>query len=129
MASSVHGLPKIMNALQRQRAESVVKAHIRWFQDLRTAVEGGQSDLAPAIIEVDTECEFGKWVCSELPALCSADLVEQIRRTHRDFHRTAAAIVTLALNGRQSEARARLGGNSDLGELSRRLIQKVEELR
>jgi Chemoreceptor zinc-binding domain len=118
-----------MDPLQKQRAESVVKAHIGWFEDLRKAMETGQSDMAPAVVAVDTECEFGKWVHSELRALCSADLFEQIKRIHADFHRAAAAILTLALNGRQADARARLGGSSELGELSKRLIQKVQELR
>jgi hypothetical protein len=118
-----------MNSLQKQRAESVVKAHIRWFQDLRKAVETGQSELAPALVASDTECEFGKWVHSELGGLCHADLFEQIKRSHADFHRTAAAILTLALDGRQADARARLGGSSELGELSKVLIQQVHELR
>ena len=85
--------------------------------------------MAPAAVALDTECEFGKWVHSELRGLCSADLFERIRRIHGDFHRTAAAILTLALNGRQAEARARLGGTSELSDLSKRLIQKVQELR
>jgi len=118
-----------MDPVQKQRAESVVKAHIQWFQELRKAVETGQSDMAPAVVAVDTECEFGKWVHSELPAWCPADLLEQITAIHRDFHRAAAAILALALDGRQADARARLGGTSPLNELSRRLVQKVQELR
>ncbi len=118
-----------MNPLQRQRAESVVKAHIGWFQDLRNAVETGQSHLAPAAVAEDTECEFGKWVHDELGALCPAGLFEEIKRIHADFHRTAAAILTLALNGQQADARARLGGSSELGKLSSALILKVQELR
>lgn len=118
-----------MDPLQKQRAESVVKAHIRWFQDLRKAVETGQSDMAPAVVALDTECEFGKWVSSELRASCSADLFGQIARIHADFHRTAASILTLALTGRQADARAQLGGSSELGNLSKRLIEKVHQLR
>ncbi len=118
-----------MDLLQKQRAESVVKAHIRWFHHLRKAVETGESDMAPAAVAIDTECEFGKWVHSELHGLCSAALFEQIHRIHADFHRTAAEILTLALNGRQADARVRLGARSELGELSKRLIEKVRELR
>ncbi len=118
-----------MDSLQRQRAESVVKAHIRWFQELRRAVETGQSEMAPARVATDAECDFGRWVYSDLGALCSPDLFEQIRRIHADFHRTAAAILTLALNDRQAEARARLNSSSDLATLSKCLIQKVQELR
>jgi hypothetical protein len=61
--------------------------------------------------------------------VCPADLFEQIRRIHADFHRAAAAILKLALDGRQADARARMGGTSELSELSRRLVQKVQELR
>ncbi len=117
-----------MDLVQRQRAESVVKAHIQWFQELRKAVETGQSEISPATAAMDTECEFGRWVRSELPAVCSADLLDQITSIHRDFHTAAAAILALALDGRQADARARLGGNSELKELSKRLVQKVQEL-
>jgi hypothetical protein len=128
-SSSGKERPGIMDSLQKQRAESVVKAHIGWFQDLRKAVETGHSDLVPAVVAEDTECEFGKWVHSELRALCPADLFKEIKGIHAGFHRTAAAVLTLALNGRQADARARLGSSSELGELSRDLIQKVNQLR
>jgi hypothetical protein len=118
-----------MEPLQKQRAESVVKAHVQWFQELRKAVETGESGISPASAAADTECEFGRWVYSELGALCPADLFEQIRRIHGDFHRAAAAILELALDGRQADARARLGGTSELAQLSKRLVQKVQELR
>ena len=118
-----------MDPLQKQRAETVIKAHIRWFQHLRKAVDTGESDMVPATVAMDTECEFGKWVQSDLRGLCSADLREEIERLHADFHVTAAAILRLALDGRQADARARLGGRSELGKLSKRLIQKVQELR
>ncbi len=84
--------------------------------------------MTSALVATDTECEFGRWVHSELRAFCPADLFEQIRGIHADFHRTAAAILTLALNHRQAEARARLGTSSDLAKLSKRLVQKVQEL-
>ncbi len=106
-----------------------MKAHIGWFQDLRNAVETGQSNLAPGTVAEDTECEFGKWVHSELGALCPARLFDEIKRIHADFHREAAAILTLALSGRQAEARAGLVASSALAGLSRALIQKVQELR
>jgi hypothetical protein len=117
-----------MDHLEKQRAETVVKAHIAWFDRLRKAVETGKSDVPPAVVATDVECEFGKWVHSELGGLCSPGLFRDIAQIHADFHRTAAAILTLALEGRQSEAQAQLGPNSQLGELSKRLVEKVREI-
>ncbi len=118
-----------MDRLQKERAESVVKAHVRWFKDLRNAIETGRSDKVPAVVAADTECEFGKWVHSELAGFASRDLLAQITRIHADFHQAAAAILTMALDGRRAEARARLGAGSELADLSKRLVQKVQELR
>jgi hypothetical protein len=118
-----------MDLLQKQKAESVVKAHVRWFQDLRKAVETGQCGKRAASVASDEECEFGKWVHTDLRALCSRELFEQIRDIHADFHRAAASIYALALAGNQANARAALGANSELARLSRRLIEQVEKLR
>jgi hypothetical protein len=119
----------MMDLLQRQRAESVVKAHVQWFQHLRRAVETGESSMALAVVAADTECEFGKWVHSELPGSCPEHLREEITLLHAEFHQMAAAILALAQDGRQADARSRLGGGSPLADVSRRLVQKVQQLR
>lgn len=117
-----------MDHLEKQRAETVVKAHIAWFDRLRKTVETGKSDISPAVAAHDADCEFGRWVHSELRGLCSPGLFQDIARIHADFHRTAAQILALALDGRQAEARAQLAPGSELGALSKRLVEKVREI-
>ncbi len=106
-----------------------MKAHVQWFQHLRRAVETGESGMAVSVVAADSECEFGKWVHSELPGSCPELLREEITRIHAEFHQMAAAILALAREGRQADARTRLGGGSPLADVSRRLVQKVQQLR
>lgn len=57
----------------------------------------------------DDQCDFGKWLHSGCGASVKSDPHHsRIEQLHASFHRAARQVLTLALNGRQAEARTRM---------------------
>ncbi len=86
--------------------QKAIAAHANWKARLRTAVNTGKFDVAPAAVRVDNQCEFGKWLYG--PDFTAADKGTQSYRAavdlHAKFHQEAAKIVELATSGNKDEA-------------------------
>lgn len=102
----------------RQIIEKALAAHGAWKQRLRAAIEAGRSDFVVAVVQVDDQCEFGKW-------LYGLDAVEKahpramkIRALHADFHREAGRILAMALAGKKADAEAAVAPTSQFGKMS-----------
>ena len=102
-----------------------IAAHGLWKQRLIDAIKTGKSEWTPTIVCQDNQCEFGKWLYS-----CSNDEkasphYEKIRHLHADFHKTAATVLDLALQGKTTEAEAKIADNSDYKNISSNLTKEM----
>jgi hypothetical protein len=104
------------------RIDAAVKAHIAWFERLKTAIATGKSDFNPATVSLDNQCEFGKWVYSDLNTICDKAKFDKIKTLHAAFHKKASEILKLALAGNKAEATPQVTSSSELGKLSGELI-------
>ena len=104
------------------KIEAAIKAHIAWFERLKTAIATGKSDFNPSVVATDNQCEFGKWVYSDLNNICKQTQYDRIKSLHASFHKKASEILKLALEGKKELANPQVSMSSELGKFSGELI-------
>lgn len=102
-----------------------IAAHGMWKQRLISAIKTGQSEWTPEIVCQDDQCEFGKWLYSCSPEEKSSPYHSKITQLHANFHKTAAVILDLALQGKTSEAEEKIGMASEYKDNSARLTREM----
>lgn len=117
-----------MTTLEDQ-ISAAIGAHGLWKGRLRTAIDSGSTDLTAAEIQDDHQCSFGKWLHG--PELNAQDKTSRHYKTcvdlHRRFHSAAAAVLSLALQGKKQEASEALDGNGGFKRLSTELTRALME--
>ncbi len=49
-----------------EKVSAAIKAHFAWFDKFRSAIDSGKSEFIPAMVAKDNQCEFGKWIYTDL---------------------------------------------------------------
>jgi methyl-accepting chemotaxis protein len=82
--------------------DKAIAAHGTWKRRLKSAMDSGQSDVAPQVVAADNNCDFGKWLYSDgtrLSATAKGADFDAVKKLHAEFHRCAADALSKALNG------------------------------
>ena len=108
----------------RKQIKEAIACHALWKQRLLHSIETGKSEFAPDQICCDSNCDFGRWLYGgSIPeAAKRSPHYETCRNLHAEFHREAANILRLALNGQTEQAIASLGLRGKYVELSSNLV-------
>jgi hypothetical protein len=114
--------------IKTEKIEAAIKAHIGWFEKLRSAIATGKSDFNPVIVAKDDQCEFGKWIYSDLKNICDQAKYDRIKTLHINFHKKASEILKLAIDRKKEMASSQITTTSDLGRLSGELILVLRKL-
>ena len=95
-----------MSEAIRKQIKNAMAAHGKWKLRLRTAVGRGASEFKPENVRPDNLCEFGQWLHGpEIDAQTKQGVPYQvILRLHREFHETAANVLSMVEAGRKDEA-------------------------
>jgi len=119
-----------MNAAEKTaKIQAAVAAHFEWFYHIKVAIASGHSDFKPEIVSADNRCVFGKWVYSDMRALCLNDqLYNEIQEIHAEFHRKAGAILDMALRGDKDVATQEIAIGGELASLSGKLALILRRL-
>jgi hypothetical protein len=113
-----------------QQIDAAILAHSKWITQLKVAIEDGASQFDPDIVMKDNHCEFGRWLYDDFPKVeHTLSVFEQIREIHAAFHRNAAHILRLALDGDRETALETMSIQSEFMTLSGRLIVLLRDLR
>jgi hypothetical protein len=107
--------------------QKAIAAHANWKVRLRTAFNAGKFDVTPAVVALDDQCEFGKWLRGP-DFSASEKQSEDYRKVvdlHARFHQEAARIVELATSGRSKEAEAAMGLESGYSRASSALTREL----
>jgi hypothetical protein len=105
-----------------QEIQKAVGAHSAWKLRLRTAAENGTSTFKVAAVAVDNQCDFGIFLHSVVdPATRKSTHFQTCNDLHARFHKTAALVLQLALDGRKEAAAQALSPQSDFDKISRAL--------
>jgi Chemoreceptor zinc-binding domain len=114
--------------LKKQKIDAAVSAHFSWFDRLKKAIATKQSEFKPEIVAKDNECEFGKWIYSDLRSICAPNIFTEIKTTHAAFHKKASEALSLALQGKTKEAEERIAFGGELVKLSGQLVLLLKKI-
>jgi len=116
----------IVEAIQK-----AIAAHSSWKSRLRAAIDTGKFDVPPAVIKVDNQCEFGKWLYG--PDFSAAEKLTQNYRSavdlHAQFHKEAAQVVEWATSGQKDLADKAMGLEGSYTKASSALTRELVKWR
>lgn len=107
--------------------DEVIHAHSRWKIHLKQSIYTGESEYSVSEIADDHLCELGQWLNS-LSSKSLADYNEMVDM-HQAFHKEAARILELALQGNKEEALAGLAAEGHFDQLATKLIHKLGNIK
>ena len=102
-----------------------IGAHGMWKTRLTTAIDNGNSDVTPEQTEVDNQCAFGKWLHSLPPSEHNSEHYRKVQTLHAAFHKEAAKVLRLALNGKKPEAKQAMAGGGSFATASANLTSAM----
>ncbi len=111
--------------------DRAIGAHGMWKTRLKAAIDRGSIDVAVQVIEADRECVFGKWLHGSTlsPADKATSHYQTVRELHAEFHKTAARVARLAIDGKKKEARAMMDLAGEYTALSGKLTRAMMDWR
>jgi len=124
--------------LVSEEIENAISAHTAWLKNIKTAVavsamsgksaNSAQTTKTITRIETDNQCAFGKWLYETIePELKKSTYYEIIVTLHAQFHQQAASILSLAFQGKKSQASSLISDDSDFILCSEQLIMSLNQ--
>ena len=89
--------------MRKEAIESALAAHVEWKKRLHDAISAGRSELEVEVVRRDNVCRLGQWLHSLSPPAQGPDYL-QVMAIHREFHKVAAEVVALAVEGKKEAA-------------------------
>jgi hypothetical protein len=103
-----------------------VSAHVMWTAKLKAAIQSGDSSRSLAEVEADDRCELGQWLKSPIsPELHNSPHYAKTLELHHQFHRVAGRILSLAINGKSTEALKAMEADGDITTASASLVSEL----
>ena len=104
-----------------------IAAHGTWKVRLNDAIAKGTADVTVAEVAPDNKCTFGKWLYGpDFPAAEKAlALYGDVVKLHAEFHKEAANVLRMALNGERQQASAAMGIGSAYSRASANLVKAL----
>jgi len=88
----------------RREINKAIANHGYWKVRLNDAIETGNSEWSPEKVRQDDLCNFGKWFYALSPEEKASEFWKKVQPLHAQFHREAAKVLKLALDGHKDEA-------------------------
>lgn len=106
---------------------TAISAHKHWKTRLSLLLgDLHKEPLDPLEVGDPTRCELGKWITSVSAATDTDVLLQSLIKTHAEFHHLASAIVALANDGKNEQAKHLL--NNEFAELSADVVDLLNEI-
>lgn len=106
-----------------------IAAHGIWKQHLREAIATRQSQFRVERVQVDNDCDFGKWLQTFSFADQQSPQFKTVQALHTPFHQEAAHVLQLALTGRQAEAEQAMALGGPFAKVSANLTIAMSQWR
>ena len=94
--------------MTKEQLTRALAAHSQGKVRLKQSIETRTSEFDPVSVGRDDKCDLGAWLHDPTADRQSSHF-ERTLEAHRRFHRAAADVLRLALDGRTDEARAAMG--------------------
>jgi len=103
-----------------------IGCHGQWKMKLRTAIGCGKLELSVETIRSSDACEFGNWLRAVKEGDPSdGEFLPKIRALHAEFHKVAARVAELAVQGKQKEAEGILAEGGTFAKASSQLTEAI----
>lgn len=124
-----------------EEIENAITVHMAWLKNIKTAVlvstMMSKKNSDPTLntktitkIESDHQCSFGKWLYeTSEPETKQSIYYEQSVILHAQFHQQAANILSLAFEGKSSQAKSLISDDADFIQCSEKLIETLKKWR
>jgi hypothetical protein len=109
----------------QEEIQKAIGAHRQWKQRLHAAIDSGTFDQSVSTVCQDNQCAFGKWLYSLDRKTSSSNRYQCVKAAHADFHREAARILKLALDGKKKDAEEGLSFSSKFAAVSAKLTLEM----
>lgn len=110
-----------------EEIDKAIGAHGMWKIRLKSAIESGRIETPIEIIRTDNQCVFGKWLYGS--TLSPQDKASRhysiVKQIHAEFHKTAAHVAELAVDGKKAEAESMLATGGEYAKISSKLTQAM----
>jgi len=113
--------------ISKEEIDSALTAHGLWKKRLLDAIEKGTSEFKVYVVNKDNACQFGQWLYSLSEEEKSSQDFMKIKDLHAEFHKTAAAILELAMNGKKEEALKKMEYGGGYGQITGKLVLALNE--
>ncbi len=115
------------NTAMIEEITNAIGAHGAWKLKLRIAITTGNSEIDPAKVCKDDRCPFGRWIHGPtIDAATKAGMPYQVvRRLHREFHESAAQVLTHAIHSEKARAEELFGG--EFAQRSDKLVRALSK--
>ncbi|MDH5509432.1 MAG: CZB domain-containing protein [Nitrospinota bacterium] len=112
----------------KEQITAAIGVHGMWKTRIRSAAQTGMSEWKPDFVSSSHNCDFGKWLDSFPKEAKHADYTK-ILALHADFHKEAARVLAMALNGQKENAEKAISLGSDYEKLTANLTKAMMEWR
>ena len=112
----------------KDQIKAAIGVHGMWKTRIRSATATGMSEWNPDFVSSSHNCDFGKWLDSFPEAAKHADY-KKVFALHADFHKEAARVLGMALNGHKGDAEKAIAMGSDYEKLTVGLTKAMMEWR
>jgi hypothetical protein len=111
----------------KEEITKAIGAHGMWKAHLRSAIETGKTDASITDVGKDNVCAFGQCLCgSHLDAAArSTGEFKEVQKLHAEFHKAAAHVLQLAVQGKKAEADKMMAQDSVFVDVSGRLTSAM----
>ena len=113
----------IVGATLQEQIQKAITAHGVFKVRLGQMVEGGTSEMSPAVAASDNQCAFGQWLYGGLDGSAKANPHYQtVKDLHAAFHHAAGEIVSLSAAHKRGEALAAMEMGTTFKQMSAKLV-------
>jgi methyl-accepting chemotaxis protein len=111
----------------KEEITKAIGAHGMWKAHLRSAIETGKTDASITDVGKDNVCAFGQWLYgSHLDSAArSTGEFKEVQKLHAEFHKAAAHVLQLAVQGKKVEADKMMAQDSVFVDVSGRLTSAM----
>ncbi len=109
--------------------DDAIQAHAAWKIKLAVYLKKPDGAIKPAEIGADNRCALGQWLYGDAKKFSSLAEYQTLMTEHARFHRAASKVAEQANAGREMNAEAVLGGNSEFATASLNVVKAIKNLK
>jgi hypothetical protein len=109
--------------------DEATQAHAAWKIKLAVNIKRPDGTLRPSEIGADNRCPLGQWLHGDAKKFSSLAEYQTLIAEHARFHVAAGKVAEQANAGRELNAEAVLGGNSEFATASLNVVKAIGNLK